>query len=128
MRNHLAVVVAAGLLSACGGDDSDGKSNATVRCVFADNFCDAITASMTSSQRTALSTACTSGGGSFAEGACPTAGMVAGHCHYTGDTVEMMTGVPISGATADEYYASASWTSVDAQAYCETPPAGTWVP
>jgi len=130
MRNHLAVIVLAGLLAACGDDDdSDGKNNVTVRCVFVDDFCDAITGSMTSTQRTALSTACGEGGGTFGEGGCPTAGAVAGHCFYTGDVVSMMTGVPISGATADEYYyVAGDWTSESAQAWCESPPAGTWVP
>jgi len=100
----------------------------TISCLFAD-ICDEVTAVMTSGQQSSLSTACTNALGTFSVTTCSTTGAVAGHCHYTGAVVEQYTNVTIPGATMNEYYyTSGGWTPGDAQTFCETPPAGTWVP
>ncbi|MGB8932710.1 MAG: hypothetical protein WCC48_15810 [Anaeromyxobacteraceae bacterium] len=39
-----------------------------------------------------------------------------------------MSGTIVAGGTIDEYYyVSGAWTVTDAQTYCASPPAGTWV-
>jgi hypothetical protein len=125
MRNYAAVLVAAALLSGCGGGGSGGGSAITIRCDFAGDMCEDITAVLTAAQQTSLQTSCTNALGTFAVGTCSTAGTVAGHCHYTGTAV---LGGNVAGATANEYYYTAAWTVSTAQAYCASPPAGTWVP
>ncbi len=108
--------------TACTG----GGATTTIRCLWSGIICDQVTGVMTPTQSSSLQSSCTSAGGTAAVGTCSTAGAVSGHCHYS--STYDMTGITIPGGYLDEYYYTASWTAPDAQSYCATPPAGTWVP
>jgi hypothetical protein len=127
MRQLAAVVVAAVVMSGCGGGGGDAPTPGTSRtlsCTFPSEGCQAVTAILTDAQQAALQTNCGNGGGSFVAGACSTTGMLTGYCHYTGMAI---LGGTVS-ASIDEYYDASTWTAQSAQTYCETPPAGTWIP
>ena len=127
MRNLVMALSAISFLAACGGSSGGGGSAVTLHCTFGDS-CDAITGSMSSDQRTAIEAACTRGSGVVGNGACSTAGMVAGHCTYGAAAMASFTGVSVDGATMVEYYLAASWTAAEAQSFCVSPPGGTWTP
>lgn len=123
------IIAAAALATACGGGGGDGPAtNRTVSCLFAGDTCDTVTGMMNDGQYSALRSGCTGGGGTFADAACNTTGMLAGHCRYDSAAMAAYTGISIAGATMDEYFDSGSWTEPGAQAYCADPPAGTWIP
>jgi hypothetical protein len=131
MRTSLVAILGLAVaLTACGGGDGGSSgSTTTISCLFTDDTCSELTATMTSSQRTSLGSDCTSAGGAFTVGACPTAGAVAGYCSYTGSQFTAYTGLSLSNGSLREYFYSAGgWTEQDAQSWCSTPPAGTWVP
>jgi hypothetical protein len=137
MRNYTAVMVVAVLVAvvgaACGGgggggDSCTGCSTRSISCLFTGETCDTVTGNMNDAQQAAIQTSCTNAGGSFSASACVLTGMLAGHCRYATAAMAAYTGVNIAGAVMDEHYDALAWTSLDAQTFCTTPPAGTWVP
>lgn len=128
MRRSFVVTVAAVLVSACGGGGGGGgAATRTVSCDFSGDVCDTLVAPMTDAQQATLQADCTGAGGAFTTAACPTAGMLAGTCRYTGTALANL-GFNFPGGTMTEYYYQAGWTAGSAQVYCESPPAGVWVP
>jgi hypothetical protein len=129
MRHWLPVLGLAAVLAACGGDGSGGGATGiTVRCLFAGDTCSELTAPLTSGQRSQLASDCGTAGGAYAVGTCPTDGAVPGHCAYTGTAFTAYTGLNLPGGSLREYFYTAAWTPIDAEAWCAAPPAGTWVP
>ncbi len=127
MRRSVVVFVAAVLVSARGGGGGGGGTTRTISCDFAGDTCDTLVAAMTDAQQAALQADCTGSGGTFAVTACPVAGTLAGTCRYTGAVLATI-GFDFPGGTLTERYYAASWTAASAQSFCETPPAGVWVP
>jgi len=128
MRHYAGVFVAAVLVCGCGGGgDSPAGTNRTVSCNYAGDVCDTLVATMTNAQQAALQADCSGSGGTFATAACTTTGMVAGSCRYTG-TALANVGYAFPDGVLTEYFATGAWTSTTAQAYCESPPPGLWVP
>lgn len=130
MRIYVGAILAAALAAGCGGGGDSGPAGTsrTVSCTFAGDVCNEITAVMTDAKQASVQTACTGGSGTFTVGLCDTAGTVAGHCAYTAAAVAAYIGISLPGSTMNEYYYTASWTSPEAQGFCTTPPAGTWIP
>lgn len=130
MRINVGAILVAALAAGCGGGGDSGPAGTsrTVTCTFAGDTCNQITAVMTDDKQASVQTACTGASGTFTVGVCDTTGTVAGHCVYTASGVAAYTGISLPGSTMIEYYYSASWTSLSAQDFCTTPPAGTWIP
>lgn len=126
MRRLTGVLLAGTIVAGCGGGSGESRSTRVLSCTFANDYCDALTAQLTSAEFAGLQTSCANAGGT-AGTACSTVGALSGHCQYdTAATGQM--GFAYPGATITEYYYSANWTLLDAQAYCDSPPAGVWVP
>jgi len=124
MRKFLCLMAVA-LAAACSSSSSGGGGPGTsLSCYFPNEDCSLVNkaSGFTSADVALLQQQCTQGGGMVGT-SCSTVGAVDGYCFYS--DFEALSGLPVSGATMNEYYYTASWTEANAQLSCALS-GGTW--